>query len=278
MPTVSRQTPLGAKPSNSASVLSRIKPVSAGVGGIKILTYGRGKTGKTRLACTFPKPLLLIGTEDGTKSVSNIKGVDFVRLYESSEIDDLHNLLLQGKYKSACLDTAGGLQDMIVKEVLGLEDIPVQKSWGMAQQRDWGVIGMQTKERLTKIIGLADKTGINIIVIAHERNFGEEGTSDVMMPSVGAALTPTAAAWLNGATDYICQCFIRSEEAEQKVTIAGKTSTTKRKTGKCEYCLRTGPHQIYSTGFRLPEGVVLPDVIVNPDYSKILALIQGKVV
>jgi hypothetical protein len=257
--------------------LGRIAPIQLR-DGIKLNVYGRTKTGKTRFACTFAKRLLLVGTEDGTKSVSNVKDIDFVRLKASTELDDITDMLRGGKYKTVVLDTAGGLQDLILKEILGLADVPVQKSWGMAQQKDWQVCGAQFKERMNRLLALADdpELNLNAIVIAHERNFNDENTSDVMMPSVGSALTPTAAAWLNGACDYICQAFIRPQEVLQSVKIGGKETQQKRSTGKAEYCLRIGPHPVYMTGFRLPIGVELPDVIVDPSYSKIEKLIRGK--
>lgn len=239
--------------------------------GIKMNVYGRGKTGKTRLACTFPKPLLLIGTEDGTKSVRGM-GVDYVRIHQSAELPELCGALRQSKYKTAVLDTAGGLLDIVLKEVLGLDELPLQRSWGMAEQRDWQTCGAQVKERLHGLLDLADRYNLNVVVIAHERNFNEEQNSDVMIPSIGAALTPTVAAWLNNACDYICQMFIREEVVQQK----SKTGPTiNRKTGKKEFCLRVGPHPIYQTGFRLPPNTELPDCIVDPTYEKIARLIRG---
>jgi len=259
--------------------------------GIKLNVYGRGKTGKTRLACTFPKPLLLIGTEDGTRSVCTNRrpkpphkhiyelliggeptGVDFVRLERSQDIEELVKL---SGYNSYGLDNAGGLQDIILKEILGLDEIPIQKTWGMAERSHWITCGAQTKERLRSIIDLADQQGKNVVIIAHERNFDESGDSEVTIPSIGSALTPAVAAWLNGACDYICQTFIREHIEQRTSKIGGKEVTTNVRTGKHDYCLRTGPHSVYMTGFRLPPEAKLPDMIVDPNYQKILRIIQG---
>lgn len=241
---------------------------------MKLLVYGRGKTGKTRLFSTFPKPALLIGTEDGTGSVADVDGLDFVRLEASSELD-LLVAEAQRKYRSVGLDTAGGLQDLILKEILGLDEIPVQKTWGIAKQQDWGTCGAQLKERLRMLLNLADSNLLDVMVIAHERNFNEEA-SDLMTPTVGAALTPSAAGWLNGACDYVCQTFVREEVEFSKLKVAGKTVESKKKTGKAQYCLRIGPHPVYLTGFRVTRKVGdLPDCIVDPDYQKIVNVIKG---
>lgn len=279
MPKVTKYLPPKKKKrsskSSGGSIVSRIAPVALNQDGIMLSLYGRSKTGKTRLACTFPKPLLLIGTEKGTRSVANVKGVDFVRLQKSEEMGELVALLEMGKYASVALDTAGGLQDVVLKEILGLEDMPVQKSWGFAERSDWQTCGSQVKERLRAMLALSESHGINVVVIAHERNFSDESSSDLIFPTVGSALTPSVAGWLNGACDYICQTFIR-EQTEQKSLKVGKKSTPiLRKTGVQEYCLRTGPHPVYMTGFRLPLGRdKLPDVIVNPSCSKIKKLID----
>jgi hypothetical protein len=270
MVTVAKQSPkTKARPSANSSgkgVLDRIVAVSDIKTGIKLTIYGRSKTGKTRLACSFPKPLLIAGTEDGTKSVSTIKDVKFVRLLESGELTTLVDDIKGGaKWQTLVLDTAGGYQDLILKEVLGLEEIPAQKNWGMATKQEWGQVGVQFKQRLSELFNLADRMTVNIVVIAHERNFGEEGeASDVMLASVGPALTPTASGWLNGASDFIGQTFIRQQVVEKEVTSGKTTTKVKIKTGKKEFCLRVGPHDVFMTGFRIPPEGSLPDSIIIP--------------
>jgi hypothetical protein len=302
-PTTTRNsTPI----SQSKSVLERIVPVEVEEGaGLKLLIYGRSKTGKTRLACTFPKPLLVIGTEKGTKSVATVKGIDFVRIWKQADIAPLVLTAAEGKsywknvggklvqsidmkdpkqpkpmgdpYISVVVDTAGGLQDLILKEVLGVAELPIQRSWGMAKRDDWMATGAQTKEQMSKILGLSESHNLNIIVIAHERNFGDdEVVGEIMTPSVGPALTPSITGWLNGAADYIGQMFIREEVKRKTLDIKGEKVTTEHKTGKKEFCLRTGPHPIYTTGFRLPPEIELPDAIIDPSYAKIVALVNGE--
>ena len=272
MPTVKKQTRKKGPVKKAEGVASRIQPVGLS-GGVKLLVYGRGKTGKTRMACTFPKKVLVIGTEDGTRSVSNVKGVDFVQLESSNELDELVELLKGGEYASACLDTAGGLQDLVLKEYLGLTEIVLQKSWGLVKQKDWGPINAQTKKRLHTFLGLAQSHGLNIVITAHERQFDSDSESDLIFPTIGAALTPGVTGWLNGAVECICQTFIREEMKAKQLT---KNTTTSKPTGKSEYCLRVGPHPIFMTGSRVPVGVELPDAIVDPSYEKIRKYIEGE--
>lgn len=274
-PKIVKQTTTMNVRKSTGTIADRIGPVSDALKGIKINVYGKGKTGKTRFASTFPRPLLLIGSEDGTLSLKkNEDDLHFIQITKAEEVTELVDHLKGGGYKTVVLDHAGGLQDLVLKSVLNLEDIPLSRSWGMAQQSDWQVIGNQMKEHLRSLLDLSLTHDMNVVIIAHERNFNEDSNSDIITPTVGSAISPATANWLNGACDYICQTFIR--EGTEDVKALGDTGPViKSKTGKFEYCLRTGPHNVYMTGFRLPEGVVLPDFIVNPDYNKLAKLIRG---
>lgn len=296
MPSITKQT---NKPQSPAL---RPEPTTEQISyGVKLLCYGRSKTGKTRLIATFPKPLLLVGTEDGTKSIATSRklkkkykggweihtlyvagkelGIDFCKLHNSEQINELSAIVKPEGYKTIGVDTAGGVQDLILKEVLNLDDIPVQKSWGMTDRQTWGVVGQQFKERLRCLLRLADIYGINVPVVAHERNFKEDedaATSDFIFPTVGAALTPSAAGWLNAEVDYICQTFIRAQTVDKQIRVGEVVSTKQQPTGKMEYCLRVGPHPIFMTGFRTVSDEPLPDCLINPTFDKILKLIHGQ--
>lgn len=272
MPTVKKQSNHVVKKTAGRGVLARIAPVSLGKAALKMNVYGRSGTGKTTFACTFPKPLLIVGAEDGTKSVHNVSGVEFVRLDTSGEVEDI--ALAQkdgGRWKTIVIDSASSLQDMIMKEILGLEKLPAQRSWGMATRDQWGQCAIQTKELLRALLDL----DCNVLVLAQEREFNTETEGELLMPFVGSALTPSVTGWLNPACDYIVQTFIREQSVVKKIKLGTKVVDKTTTTGIKEYCLRTGPDAVYTTKFRLPKGTPLPDVVVDADYSKVLKLIQG---
>lgn len=238
---------------------------------MKLNVYGRSGTGKTTFACTFPKPLLLIGAEDGTQSVYNVRGVDYVRLDNSGELADLLELgIIRSKYKTVVMDTASSLQDMVLKEVLGIDRLPAQCSWGMATQQQWAQCALEVKERLRSLLDLR----CHVIITAQERSFNTDTESDLLMPFVASALTPSVVGWLGPACDYICQTYLRREIVKKRVKIGKKLITTEQPGDKVEYCLRTAPHDIYTTKFRLPKGADLPDSIVDPDFTKIDRLVR----
>ena len=273
MPTVRKQTPRKKRTAKKLkSVLDRIELISEVDKGLKMLIYGHSKTGKTTLACSLPKPLLLIGaagfgTEKGSRSVCDIKDIHFVGLEDSEEIEQLVAL---DKYKSFVLDTAGGLQERIVNEFTGIEP-KVRKDWRHVNKGDWGPINSRTMERLRWLLDAADLRGKYVCIIAHERAFNVDSEASLVFPHVGASLTPGVSGWLDGVVDYIGQCFIREETRVKK---SGRV-VIRKKTGKMQYCLRVGPDPIYRTGFRVPKGTELPDVIVDPTFNKINELIGG---
>lgn len=278
--TANRKKPVRNK-GKPKDIRDKLRSVEDQEYGMRINIYGRGKTGKTTLACSFPKPLMLIGTmgtlEDGTRSVSDVEGIQFFPLEEVAEIDELVKVLVEDDYKTVVLDTAGGLQDMVLKEHLGLDEVPVQRTWGMADRKDWMLVGAQTKERLRQLMNLSFTNRTNIAIIAHERSFTEDNEDEeALIPKIGSALSPKVAEWLNGSCDYVCQCFIREGVKEKVKKVGKKEVRTKVKTGKGEYCLRIGPHSIFMTGFRKPRSFVLPDTIEDPSYEKILMLSHGE--
>lgn len=289
MPPVTRQNangPAARKPAKGGAA-GRIRPIGfGGESGIKILLYGQSGTGKTRTWATFPKPILCLlcsgGDEPGeTRSIDtpeNRRSISQVVIEASDEIDELVDYAA-GRYKTIVIDHCTGLQDKVLAEILGLDQLPAQKSWGMARQQDYGQCALLCKERLKRMLTFKG----NVVFVAQERlsRGGEEApdtSSDLIQPSIGAGLMPSLAGWLNTAADYICQTFKR-QQVRKVVTVIGKGDQAKKveslvPTKKVEFCLRTGPHVVVTTKFR-STGDELPDDIVNPSYDKIMAVISG---
>lgn len=281
MPVITRQNnkPMVKKvTSKTGNVSGRIVSVQdLPDAGVKMLIYGRSKTGKTSFACSAPKKLLIISAEvgesGGTKSIHNLKGVDYVQLQSPEELRELvHDACPQ--YATVVIDTATSFEALVMAHILGIERIPEQKSWGMASREDYVKCGLQVKTYLRELLDLPNST----IVLAQERNFGDDKNTESdlnILPTIGAGLQPATAGWLNAAVDYIGGTFIRREMVEQVNKVAGKEIRTSKATGRMEYCLRVGPDPVYTTGFRRPKEFVLPDVIVDPTFEMLQKLISG---
>lgn len=266
----------------SVSVVDRIAPISFDSDdGINIILYGKSGTGKTTLWSTFPGPILAIicsgGRTTGELRSLNTpelrKKVDQVVLHESSEVWDLiEHVRATGKYKTVVLDHVSGLQDLTLKELLGIEEIPTQKYFGFTTRDNYGTSGRQCTEFLRGLLNLPTNT----VIIGQERVFGggDEG-DETTVPSIGPAVTPGVAGWLNPAVDYVLQTFKRQKYVEKDFTANGKTTKRKVKTGGIEYCVRCEPHDVITTKFRVPKGHQIPDAIADPSYEKIMAVLAG---
>jgi len=281
MPKVRKQTASRKRSVKAKSVLDRVEPIGFdGDDGIHINLYGKSGTGKTTTWATFPKPILAIlcsgsarpGELRSIDTPSYRKTIQQVSLEKSSELEELvDDQAVHARYSTVVLDHASGLQDAILREVLGLEEVPEQLSWGLASREQYGQVALQMKTYLRKLLDLS----CNVVIIAQEREFNTDGEGDLLMPYVASALTPSVVGWLNPACDYICQTFIREQVVNKVVKIGKKQVTRKVPTGKMEYCLRTAPDAVYTTKFRVPKGTPLPPVVVDPDYDKLLNIIKG---
>lgn len=283
---VKKQAPAGNKPAPGLEGL--IQPMGfEDDAPIKLSLYGRSGTGKTTLWATFPKPILALVFSGGLGS-GELRSVDTpenrgqihvaapTNAVQAKKL--LEHLKEAGGYATYVLDHATGLQDLVLRDIVGLAEIPVQKTWGMATQQQYGQCTLQVKEILRDLLSLP----ANVVIVAQERNFNEGGDgSEMLAPVVGSALTPSLCGWLNAAVDYIGQTFIRQKEEIQTQTIgtgkSAKTLNTRVKIKGVEYCLRTAPDPVYTIKFRDPsKGVNLPEVLVNPHYDKIMRLIKGE--
>ena len=280
MPTIKRQSPTATAPSQTATVPQSDDGWALSKG-VKVLVYGRSGTGKTTFWASFPGRILTLlcsgGKQPGElRSINtpeNRKKID-ARVIRNT--DQLRGMLeTADQYATVVLDHASGLQDLTLKEILGLDELPVQKSWGMAGQQQYGQSSLMVKELLRSLLSLPQ----NVVIVGQERTFGggdEAGTSDIIMPTVGAALTPSVVGWLNPACDYVVQTYLRPRMVTATTKVGEKQIVTSTRGKGVEYCLRTEPHDVFTTKFRVPRGgKPLPECIVDPSYDKMMKLVQG---
>ena len=247
--------------------------------GIKLCVYGKSGTGKTRLVGSFAKlgPMLhMICSSNGTNEARSIKGtpnVDCVEIQKPQDLLDLINLAKDSKYKTLALDHVTGFSDCVLADILGVDKVPEQGSWGMAKREHYAQLGLQVKTYLRDLLDLP----LNVIIVGQERAFDlEEEAGEVLMPYVSVSATPAVAGWIAPAVDYMCQTFKRDQVKVTSKKMGDKIIESKERTGKREFCLRVGPDSTYITKFRVPPGTDLPDVIVDPNYEKIEHLINVK--
>lgn len=260
-------------------ILARAQPLTQRRKGAKLLVYGESKVGKTRISVTFPKPMLLVGFEDGTDSVVGTPGVKFILIESIAEYQEIIQSMPDSGYKSIALDTVTGLQDIVFKEFLNLSKTPSHKTWGDADQQQWGIIGGQVKDHLRDLFDLADKHLINVVVTAQQRDFPPpKGAESIGVPRIGPAVQPMVMIYLNATVEYITQAYKQQRIIKEKVDAGdGTFEEVERYTNDMDYLLRLEDHPLYATGFRRrPDLPPLRGSLVNPTFDALISIIRGE--
>lgn len=242
-----------------------INPVSDVESPLTAVLYGRSGTGKTHLSSTFPKPLLLLDVrERGTKTISNVDGVDVRNVVHWSGIEQGYWFLRKAKhkYKTVVIDQCSSMQDLCMD---GVREEDGKDPDDLITKAMWGSISGKMKQWLLAYRDLQER-GMNVCFIAHERADASDEAEDQIDPSVGPRVMPSVSSFLNGLVDVIGNTFIR----ERFKNVDGK------RTRFIDYSLRIGAHGYYTTKVRHPVGVDTPSTLVNPTYNDIIAVVEGR--
>lgn len=301
MPTVTKQTTKPPTPNSrsNGSVLARAVPVSEIADDwIKIAVYGKNRTGKTTLACQFPKPLLLIACDPnqtgGAKSVKKVPGVEYIKM---ESVKDLASLAVElrdpnartpkgtraGDIKTHVLDTATSIQDMVLQDLLDLPAIPEQLDWGTATRDQYRARSEKTRELLRLFLNLQ----ANTVVLAQEKDHNppDRDKPEILRGSQAESffasdLGGATVGWLHDACDYICRLYLDKETKEVKrQTKLPNGKVNERvdvvETGKIVRRLRTLYHPNFAAGFRTERPQDIPEYLEDPTFEKINRLIRG---
>lgn len=241
----------------------------------RIALYGRAGSGKTTLACTFPKPLLIDAKDDGTDSVSDVKGLKVLRAENWDDLIDLYWYLEDDEnhdFETIIIDTVTMMQDFAIRHVASKKDKKmkgVPGEFGTLTKQDWGEVSSLMKTWIMNFRELP----LNIVFIAQERIFNAGDESDdidgQIAPEVGPRLMPSVASTLNAAVDLLGNCFIREKVTKKRVK--GKISEDR----VTQYCLRIGPHAYYTTKVRKPKSAEIPRFLVDAEYDDIVEVMKG---
>lgn len=241
---------------------------------MKAAFYGDIGTGKTTLASTFPKPLLIIDCkEKGTDSISDVKGVDVFRPECWDDVEEIFwHVKHSAKYKTVVIDTLGGLQYLATEQVMQDTNKKGEVGhWGTMTQSMWLKVSTKMKNIILDIRDL----DVNAVFTAHEKVFkvdeDEELEEDApkIAPKVGPATMPSVKNTVLAAVNIIGCTYISEKYVKLKPKKKGLRPREKR---VVDYCLKIGPHGSYITKVRKPKVKVLPAVLVDPSYEDLLKL------
>jgi phage nucleotide-binding protein len=250
------------------SILSRATPVTELETVITALFYGRSGSGKTTVAGTFPKPLLILDIgERGTDSLASMDGVDVITVHDWQELEEIYWELKDGesKYKSVVIDAVHTMQNQAIAEARAIGG---KKDKDMTSQRDMGQATGLMNQWNYAYRDLRD-VGINVVFLAHDRlreTETEDGV-DAIAPEVGPNVMPNVGKTLMGAVNIIGYTYI-AEVTEKKVP--GKKADSRK-----EYRMLLGANSVFNTKVRSPKENVTPEFIVDPTYDKLVAVIKG---
>lgn len=335
MPTVNKQTtrtPERVTQNGPASSVADLFRRAVAVGNlnsvlVKMLLYGSNRSGKTFLACSLPKPLLLLSfepnEEGGAKTVKRFGAVTFLALKRKEEMvmladhmrTDIRSPWRNGKemndahghpawtgdpWKTVVLDTVTSLQDVLLAELMGLDNVPVQLNWGSVPEGFYAARSEQAKEVARKFLNLP----VNVVINAKEKDhnppknekgrvIGTKLMREMRVPDLqqesffSADVGAATAQWLGDACDYLLHLQVVKEvkEVRNEVEIMGimEKSVRWEETGRLVRRLRCGAadgmpmcHPNFASGFRSENPEAVPEFIYSPTWDKIAAVIRGE--
>lgn len=238
------------------------------------LIYGKSGTGKTTLAATFPKPILLIDiNDDGDESVEGVGGLKVLRPKTAEDLEKAFWYLDKHKkrYSTVVIDTITQMQALVVSEIASQSNKTAKKgkapgAWGTMTRNQWG----QVSERLKTLILQFRSLPCHTVFLAQEKLVDadegpDDGVEDIISPEIGPAVMKSVANLTCASANIIGNTFIRS-------SIAKKGLKKKR---EIDYCMRIGPNPVYITKVRKPKKVFVPDYISDPSFEDIIKLRKG---
>ena len=179
---------------------------------VKMMIYGQAGMGKTTVALSAPKPLLL-DFDNGVKRV-NMAHLDGIDIVQVSSWQDVQQVLQEdlSVYQTIVVDTIGKMMDFIISYKCGTRQ---------PQIRDWGAINAEFSW-LTRTLSSLNK---NVVFVAH-RDTRKEGDDTVFIP----ALREKSYNSIVTELDLLGYLEMRNENGIQKRTIT--FDPTSRNDGK----------------------------------------------
>lgn len=168
---------------------------------VKMMIYGQAGMGKTTLALSMPKPLLL-DFDNGVKRVNNaqLADVDIVQISKWTEVLQVLDLDLSA-YQTIVVDTIGKMMDFIIAYRCGQRNPRIQ---------DWSTINNDFQQFIKRLNDLKK----NVVFVAH-RDVQQDGDNRVYVPALRAKNYNSIVTEL----DLLGYVQMRNENGYQKRTI-----------------------------------------------------------
>lgn len=246
----------------SARVRSKIKSASELPQNQNFCLYGDSGVGKTRLAASAPKVLMIDVNDRGHDSVRRDIDPKFIQVERWQEVNDIYWYLQEGDhdFESVAMDTVSNLQNICMDFVLGDEAArDASRDPDMPARQAWGKVG---KLMRTQIINFRNLP-MNVIFVAQLRvkASGDDEDMDTEI-TYGPEVSPSIEKTLKAAVGTIGYL------TKREVVVKNKRKGTARR--EIRRRLLIGDSERYVTKDR---NGVFPEHIDAPDLADMLALI-----
>lgn len=255
------QTVAPKKATLAKEAASRIKSVDELNKWLRMVVYGRNKTGKTHFAGSSERKTLIIDCEEkGTETLLGRKNCDVFELSRWEELDWIYWHLRSGDhpYEVAAIDTVTMLSTLGMKFILG-EEFSMDSSIDpkMPDRRHYGKLNMMLGQAIIDWRNLP----MHILFLAQERTDTSEDESDSMstFTEIVPSLTKGPRSTLLGAVGTIGRLYTREVTKQDKTTKKQKQVTERR--------MLVGSSEKFAGGTRIKG---LPRTIINPNLEKLL--------
>lgn len=269
------------------TLLSTAVPIEQTEDFIRMVIYGKIGFGKTTLACTFPKPLLLVDIfERGSRSVRNVPGIKRILIKSWDQLeqlrDELQDAVDEGKlpYKSIVFDNLTQAVELARRKTLEDSGGNVKQGsrWGNMTLKQHGDVNTNVNNWVGDVREILMEH-CHIVFIAQQRyNEASEETffdpdtgnefTETTQAEIGPRLPPSICDYVDAAVDYIGQMIIRvpNKRIKQKGRIRIKPRPE-------EFALRLGRSALVTTKVRTDKGKEFPHFVVDPDFDKLMEAI-----
>lgn len=225
----------------------------------KICIYGRNGSGKTRLAASAPKVLLIDCNEEGDRSVKDTDGVRVLPIRTWEKLGDAYWFLKSDNhpFESVAIDTVSEMNGLAMDFVLGeAEERDPTRERSMPDKRTWGRAGQLMRGMLLAYRNLP----MHVVFCAQERIIRDPDTEEVV--DITVDLPNSSRGIAMGSVGVLGRMVPR----EVRVKKNGKV------TKKWKDHLLLAPHETMKTKDRTG---ALGAVVVNPTMDKIIEAWAG---